>query len=698
MPRRQLGRTENSPRANLLLPTLGLLLLLALCAALVRLLPQITRNFRESLAAPTSVSAPSVTEAVLAQAEIPERDPLELGQRLGAAPAVCTLPAPGPFLDSAACGENERMSWSDDAVGDREAFWVLELASATSFPVSATLQHVSQHLNMWVQDGIELDRQALQRSAAVFAEIVYPTIHRYFGSEWSPGIDGDERLHVLHAHFGGAAGYFFSQDEYPSTIVPYSNEREMFYINPEYEQPGTDGYDSTLAHEFQHMVHWFADRNEDAWVNEGASELAMHACGYSRQDRIAAFARQPDVPLTHWESERVSEHYAASFLFMAYFLERYGADAVQELVANPLNGIAGFESTLRAQQANLSFDQLFADWISANYLDSQMAEMRSSRYAYEQLDIRVEPEHVVSSYPTQESGEVHQYAADYIELVAAGHDLQLKFGGVATTTLIPNQPHSGHYQWWSNRGDNSNMTLTRSFDLTKLTEATLRAWLWYDIEDGWDYAYAEVSTDGGATWHILQGTQARTAHLGGNAYGPGYSGFSGAEERSSAGAGWVEERYDLSSYGGQPVLVRFEYVTDEAVNGPGLCIDDIRIPELGYWHDAESGDDGWVAQGFVRCDNIVPQRYIVQLLRIPAQTSGAATRCSPLDSEKAGVDCAAASEDRITIQQLHLADDQSGTWLLSGGKAASKAVLIVSAASSARGIVAPYRYEVRAAK
>jgi len=472
----------------------------------------------------------------------------------------------------------------------------------------------------------------------------------------------------------------------------------MFYINPEHEHPGTARYDSALAHEFQHMVHWFADRNEDAWVNEGASELAVHVCGYARQDRIAAFARQPDVPLTHWESERVSEHYAASFLFMAYFVERYGADTMQELVASPLNGIAGFESVLRAEQANLSFDELFADWTSANYLDNQIGEMYSSRYAYEQLDVRVEPEHVVSSYPARERGEVHQYAADYIKLLPTEQELQLKFSGVATTKLVPNLPHSGRYEWWSNRGDNSNMTLTRPFDLTNLTEATLKAWLWYDIEDGWDWAYAEVSTDGGTTWQVLQGKHARTADPSGNAYGPGYSGLSSAGEGFSARAGWVEEHYDLSSYTGQPILVRFEYVTDEAVNGPGLCIDDISIPELGYWHDVESGDNGWVAQGFVRCDNIVPQRYIVQLVRIPAQASDTPVRCPALDSARADAECAAMSKDRITVQQLSTTGEQSGTWLLSGGKAASKAVLIVSAASSARGTVAPYEYEVRAAK
>jgi hypothetical protein len=678
---------------------LSLILLWVLSAAVAYGLSRCTSSLTSTPLCPSSESDPSVTEALLARAEIPSLDPYDLSQRLYQGAGSCELPASfaAPSV-SAVCAEDEATPLPQYTVGDRETFWVLQLDSATSLAVGATLQHVGQRLYMWAQDGIELDPQAAERSAAVFDEDLYPTIRRYFGSEWSPGIDLDERLHVLHTRFGGAVGYFSSHNEYPRTVIPDSNEREMFYVNADRAQPGTTSYDSTLAHEFQHMVHWFADHNEDAWVNEGASELAMQLCGYSRQSRIGAFARNPDIPLTHWERERVSEHYAAAHLLLTYFVERHGAEALQDLVASPLNGIEAFDALLSARDARLSFDHLFADWLIANYLDNRASLSRTSPYAYQQLDVHVEPDHVVFSYPTQAQGEVHQYAADYVELAAAGQDLQLTFSGAATTTLVPNQPHSGRYQWWSNRGDNSDMTLTRQFDLTGLTEATLHVWLWYDIEDGWDYAYVEVSTDGGARWHILPGMHTRGGRPGGNARGPGYTGISGREEGSPARARWLEERFDLSSYAGQPVLVRFEYVTDEAVNRPGLCIDDVSIPEIGYYHDAEGGDDGWAAQGFVRCDSIVPQRYILQLLRIPAQPAGAALRCPPLGSSQTDADCAVASRDRITVQQLCLEEDQQGVWLLSAGDAASKTALAISATSLARGVTAPYEYQIHPAE
>ena len=48
----------------------------------------------------------------------------------------------------------------------------------------------------------------------------------------------------------------------------------MFYMNYDAAQPGNDYYDSILAHEFQHMIQWNVDKNEDSWFNEGMSELA----------------------------------------------------------------------------------------------------------------------------------------------------------------------------------------------------------------------------------------------------------------------------------------------------------------------------------------------------------------------------------------------------------------------------------------
>ena len=183
--------------------------------------------------------------------------------------------------------------------------------------------------------------------------------------------------------------------------------------------------------------------------------------------------------------------------------------------------------------------------------------------------------------------------------------LELSFFGDTQTPLLPVEPHSGQACWWSNRGDSIDSTLTRAVDLTGVASATLRFRMWHRAEEFWDYGYVAVSIDGGQRWEALEGQRTSVEDALGNALGPGYTG---------ATDGWVEERIDLTPFVGQHVQLRFEYVTDDSVNGDGWCVDDISIPELGYTDDAESNGE-WTAEGFVRViGNRVSQTYLVSLV------------------------------------------------------------------------------------
>jgi hypothetical protein len=376
----------------------------------------------------------------------------------------------------------------------------------------------------------------------------------------------------------------------------------MFYINLDNASPGSAYFDGILAHEFQHMIHFAMDRDEDAWVNEGLSELAAQVTGHDVGGSDYAFSRAPDTQLTTWSAlEDAAPHYGASYLFLTYFLEQFGAQAVQQLVAEPLNGRAGFDAVLaRIGPEGQQFEDLFGDWLVANYLDD--THKAGSRYGYTDLSIEL-PDHAArhTDFPSYTLGTVSQYAADYILLEGKG-DLTVEFTGTLTVPLVGNRTHSGEYQWWSNRGDDSDATLTRAFDLGDLEKATLQAWVWYDLEPDYDYAYAEVSTDGGETWEPLANEHTTMANPSGNSYGPALTGLSGGGNSPR----WIQQTFDLSPYAGQEVLIRFEVVTDEAVNHPGFCLDGVSIPELGYRDDAEAGTDGWQAEGWVRVTDHIP--------------------------------------------------------------------------------------------
>ncbi|MBN2471894.1 MAG: immune inhibitor A, partial [Anaerolineae bacterium] len=78
-------------------------------------------------------------------------------------------------------------------------------------------------------------------------------------------------------------------------------------------------------------------------------------------------------------------------------------------------------------------------------------------------------------------------------------------------------------------------------------------------------------------------------------------------------AAWAQESIDLTPYTGHEVLIRFEYVTDQAFTRNGWVLDDISIPEIGYYDDAETAD-GWIAEGWARISNTLPQDFLVQVI------------------------------------------------------------------------------------
>ena len=444
----------------------------------------------------------------------------------------------------------------------------------------------------------------------------------------------------------------------------------MVYLNVDAVRPGTTSYQSTLAHEFQHLIHSRADPNEETWVNEGASELATSLNGFKEDGRIAAFARAPDTQLDAWGDTPgdSAEHYGAAHLMMLYFYERFGADALRDLIACQEKGIAGFDATLARRGTGYTFEDLFADWVVANYLDDTALD--GGKYGYRTLshDLPVSPTESYKQYPASGKGTVHQFGTDYIELLPSHGDVQVEFEGPVTIRLVANRPYEGQYQWWSNRGDLSDTKLTRTFDLRGVDRASLQYSLWYDIESGWDYAYVEVSTDGGRKWDTLRGRYSTDYDPNGYNFGWAYTGVSGG----GSDPHWVREKIDLTPYTGQVIAVRFEYVTDDAVTRAGLCLDDIAIPELGYLCDAENDDGGWNAEGFVRSDNALPQRFLVQAIEFSNDGQDVEVRRMPLD------------------------DDQRGRMIIEGfGSRVDRVVLAISGITPLTTQLAAYEYTIR---
>lgn len=592
---------------------------------------------------PTSVPASRQayeTLHLLAAAEVPEADPVELAERLLGVRGV-----PRVMADRAA----------PVPVGSTDTFWVQNVDTNEYFRIQATMVYATPHVYFWVEQGVDYRLSDVQALVDDFENRIYPTNREFFGSEWTPGIDGDPHLHILYARNLGSwvAGYYGSNDEYPPQIHEYSNAREMFYINADVQRLTDEHTYSTLAHEFQHMIHWNGDGNEDSWLEEGFSELASFLNGYTTGGWDYVFAQDPDIPLTYWPSgEESSVHYGQAFLVMAYFLDRFGEEATQALVANPENGLDSIDSTLASLGIRdslrgrvVSADDFFADFAAALLLlDPRVGDGRYSLESYADAPELTAGDRWGTCPVAPQQAEVHQYGIDVIEISCRG-DYTLEFFGSTEVPVVPAEAYSGEWAFWSNRGNVSDMTLTRAFDLSTVSGSVeLSYWVWYDIEEDWDYAYVLVSEDNGRTWQFLTTPSGTDYNPTGNSYGWGYTGSSGGGTEPE----WIEEVVDLSPYAGRDVLIRFEYVTDASVNGEGLLLDNISIPAIGYHEDFENGDGGWTAAGFVRLYNRLPQTFRLMLVEQGRQPR---VREIPLDqANRASVKLSLGQEfDRATL-------------------------------------------------
>ncbi|HPS42133.1 MAG TPA: immune inhibitor A, partial [Anaerolineaceae bacterium] len=325
------------------------------------------------------------------------------------------------------------------------------------------------------------------------------------------------------------------------------------------------------------------------------------------------FTDDTDIQLNDWSTDpdENSAHYGASFLYVTYLLDRFGEHTTRQIVADAENG---FESIDRAFTANnlvdpltgepVTADEFFRDWTIANYLvDNSLYDGRYTYTNYSGVYAANTTDTESICDGTVRNRSVHQYGTDYIELDCPTDHVTFEFNDPEAVQMLPIDNYAGSFAW-SNRADSSDTSMQREFDFTDVIgpiEMTYQAW--YDLEEDYDFVYLLATIDG-QHWQMVNMPSCTSRNLNGNNYGCGYNSSSG---------GWITESVDLSGFAGQKVTLSFEYITDEAVAGEGLVLDNIKVAAIDYLSDFEQDNGGWELQGFVNITNAIPQTYLVSV-------------------------------------------------------------------------------------
>lgn len=499
-------------------------------------------------------------------------------------------------------------------VGDSREFWIHNSSTFEFKRITAELKFISKHAYFW-QDvesaalnaaGTEATPEDWSAAGASF-DTSYERVRAVFGSEESPGLDGDPRLFVVHSDSLGKEGGHFSQaDQLPAVVETHSNEGQYFFISNTWSSGiASDYYKEVLAHEYQHMIHKHVDPDEEGWLNEGLSMIAQQVAGMRGDNWVTDYFITPDQSLWYWSSS--SADYGQAYLYLEYLYEKFGDDFLTALTANPANGLASIDQTLKAFDSPFDADELYMDSMTAAFFNDPALADGKFAYKIPSLTTMV-PKYEFDSTLGVYQGVAQQYGGVDIVAFSGKGKVELIFTGDQRVKLIPADAHSGGNFWWSGRNDSTFATLTHEVDLRNTSKATLNYWAWYDIEEDWDYAYLLVSTDDGSHWDLVPSTSSRETNPNNQNLGHGFSGVSGG----GAEAAWIEETADLSAYAGRRILLRFAMQNDLAVNEYGFAVDDLSIPEINWNDDAETGDNSWESAGFIRAHNHVPQVWSVR--------------------------------------------------------------------------------------
>ncbi|MDR1301206.1 MAG: hypothetical protein LBK43_01895, partial [Treponema sp.] len=294
-------------------------------------------------------------------------------------------------------------------VGTTKKFWVQD-KQGTWIEIPAILQAVSTHSKVWVARANYSttnkpgENTLTQEQAQAMAD-QFDTIYQYeaslFGYEYGGGVpstdssyggvDGDPAVHILVYDIGydytptqtsGVFGFFWAKDWYDQQALDRTqwgvktNHAELFYIDSFFANTYPKAIYSTLAHEFQHMIHFNEkyikkQKSSQTWFDEMLSLLAedmiapkievpVTDTSHPVRNRIPTFLDNYNAAaLTEWLSgDDALISYANVYAFGAYLARNYGgAKLIKAIMENTLTDIPSLSAGLASASPGMDFNR-----------------------------------------------------------------------------------------------------------------------------------------------------------------------------------------------------------------------------------------------------------------------------------------------------------------------------------------------------
>ncbi len=272
-------------------------------------------------------------------------------------------------------------------IGHHRTFWLLDFNNWSYYKINATLISIGEKCYIYMEDycirelGDQLVTEKGERICNEFDYKIYPRVIDLAGNPNGTlgDIDGDPRIIILLSH--NPISYYDQRNELQ---LDYSNLCEMFHI---YYKTWTP----TIAHEFHHLIWFNNEMDEPHFTLEALAEYSTYHAGYLTQynnlnPQSSFFLAHPEDSLLYWNMLN-SVDYGGAYLFAFYIAEHYGVSILKNLIKEPTDGANGIQNVLKFAGYNITFNELYMNWITALTLDE--IGFMSNLYGFVNLDARV---------------------------------------------------------------------------------------------------------------------------------------------------------------------------------------------------------------------------------------------------------------------------------------------------------------------
>jgi hypothetical protein len=332
-------------------------------------------------------------------------------------------------------------------VGSTHTWYTVDYTTLNNVQVSSTCRAVGTNCYIFVEDaswtGGKVTQAAVdsvriafdQQTPANASRGIYQTNVDAFGNP--PNVDSDLRIVILildirdtysQTQTGGyVGGYFYSFNE---TNQAESNQAEILFIdcNPTdlTQSWGVRDAMSTVAHEFQHMIHFNYIKGQQTFINEGFSLVAEVNAGYPIYDQ-GDFINEPNHYLFEWldvSDPGVYNDYSRAARFAVYLRDQFSMSYFKNVLASGTVGVAGLNSGFERIGTPFRFIDVLKNWFIANMVNDRSIDTVWG-YLYPNIS-QVIPQVFYNPNITLQTGTVQNLAADYIAF-KKGSNLQVTF-------------------------------------------------------------------------------------------------------------------------------------------------------------------------------------------------------------------------------------------------------------------------------